>query len=142
MIHTLQEELRRILNFRTDLPLHHGLGETTGDPNEKQLTFHFRLLQAMDKLSLSICCSSLPFAPQITQVPVAPSGRMLVLNPNRTNDAALQLSPWPFDVTKIELSMPFRRLPAEPFTDVQAFRAALAAAPMERLGVSVVPTYP
>ncbi|HEY8666580.1 MAG TPA: DUF3891 family protein, partial [Tepidisphaeraceae bacterium] len=46
-----QEALRAELGLRNDLPRKFGLSEAA-DPRERELVFHFRLLQAMDKISL------------------------------------------------------------------------------------------
>src|SRR5688572_21284245 len=56
----LQEDLRRTPGLRTDEPRRFGLAERSDDPRERQLTYDFRLLQAMDKLSLNICCTNPP----------------------------------------------------------------------------------
>jgi hypothetical protein len=136
----LQEELRRKLGFRTDLPLHYGLSETSSDANEKMLAFHFRLLSAMDKLSLDICCTTAPF-PQIQPVPCGPGARSLVLNVRRNADDAVIVSPWPFAAARLELAVPYRALPAKPLADASELRAVLDAAPIRQMPVQLIPAH-
>lgn len=135
----LQEQLRKSLGFRTDLPLHNGLAETVGDPNEKRLAFHFRLLEAMDQLSLDACCTNPPV--QRIQIPTAPGSRSISLTTQRTNDTTLQIAPWPFEVPTLTLSIPYRALAAHPYTDVTRFHADLKSAPMQELAIELVPTH-
>jgi hypothetical protein len=55
-----QEQLRRRLGLRTDLPVHLGLAELNVDPAEDELRADLRWLQAMDLISLALCCTSPP----------------------------------------------------------------------------------
>lgn len=134
----LQEDLRRRLGMRTDEPRKFGLGETSTDPREEQLIFDFRLLQAMDKLSLAICCTAPPID-VIEPLPAAPGGTDRPLRIRRTSETDLCVSPWPFRIGCLSVMVPFRRLPAEPFLDGESFRRAYAAAPVERFKARVTP---
>ncbi len=133
----LQEALRRRLGFRTDLPLQQGLALDSEEPAERAIMFQFRLLQAMDNLSLAICCTKPP-ATQIRPVLARPGGRALSLRVRR-DDQTLLVSPWPFDVAKISLEVPFRRLAAQPFASEAAFLAAYDSAREERFVAMVLP---
>jgi hypothetical protein len=135
----LQEELRRRLGFRTDLPLHNGLAETAGDPNEKRLAFHFRLLEAMAQLSLDACCTDAPI--ERVQIATAPGGRMIALTAKRTSDVTLQIAPWPFELPRVAVRVPYRELPARPYTDVRQFHADLKSAPMRELPIDLIPAH-
>jgi hypothetical protein len=64
-----QESLRRQLGLRTDLPLEHGLAAEHASPSEDAVRADFRLLQAMDQLSLGMCCTQ---PPQAHTTPVHP----------------------------------------------------------------------
>src|SRR3954469_13395873 len=94
-----QESLRKQLGMRTDIPLKIGLAEHSIDPKEHALEFDFRLLQAMDKLSLCICCTKPPFA-KVEPLLDRPAGKTLALNVSRLDATKLVVNPWPFDVTK------------------------------------------
>lgn len=69
-----QEQLRRRLGLRTDLPLKHGLAEPNASPEDDQVMFDFRLLQAMDLISLCLCCTKPP-AEQTQDVFKQPGGK-------------------------------------------------------------------
>ena len=53
----IQEEVRGKLGMRTDIPLTLGLAGSGFDLREDQLHFDFRWLQALDQISLGICCT-------------------------------------------------------------------------------------
>jgi len=127
----LQESLRKRLGMRTDRPLSNGLAEpSTTDPKEQRLTFDFRLLQAMDTISLGICCTTPPFS-QVQQVLPRPGAATpITLQLRRAGDELL-VDPWPFCSDVIRLQVPFRRLRAQRFDDECSFRRAYAAAPVK-----------
>jgi hypothetical protein len=135
----LQESLRKRVGLRTDIPLHCGIDKDSRDPHEQRLTYNFRLLQAMDKLSLCLCCTKAPFA-EVEPLADRPGGQSTTLRVSRPAAEKLVVSPWPFEAAKIDLSIPFRRLPADPFADEQAFRDAYAAASVEQFTAAVVST--
>jgi Protein of unknown function (DUF3891) len=126
----LQEKLRKQLGMRTDVPLMLGLAEKSNDPAEQSLLYNFRLLQAMDKLSLCICCTRPPFG-KIEAMTDLPGGRAMPLNVSRPVPEKLIVEPWPFDSETIEVSFPFRRLSVEKFADETMFREKFAMAPWE-----------
>jgi hypothetical protein len=127
----LQEALRQRLGMRTDRPLTHGLAEpSTTDPKEQRLTFDFRLLQAMDTISLGICCTTPPFlqVPQVLDRPAATTP--IALRLHRIGEELL-VDPWPFSHDRIPVQIPFRRLMAQRFADASSFRQAYRAAAVE-----------
>src|SRR5436190_8640121 len=93
----LQEKLRKRLGMHTDTPLRLGLAENSTDPREQALEFDFRMLQAMDKLSLCICCTKPPFA-KVEPVMDYPGGKAISLVVQRPEPHKLLVDPWPFDV--------------------------------------------
>ena len=131
-----QEQLREAVGLPIDVPLLHGLADAGASPGDDRLTYHFRLLQAMDLLSLCLCCTRPPAAESADVLP-APGGTPRRLRIATGFGGALRVSPWPFDVARIELAVRCRRLPARPFAGVDAYRAALAAAPVESLAVAL-----
>ena len=62
-----QEELRRALGMRTDLPLRLGLAKPGSGTDEDRLRFNFGLLRAMDAFSLDACCAE-PLFPKVPAV--------------------------------------------------------------------------
>jgi len=74
-----------------------------------------------------------------TKQMIRPAGKTLALNVSRPEPQKLVVTPWPFDVTKIEVTFPYRRVPAMPFSDDQEFRNAYTAAAVEHFTCTVVP---
>ncbi len=132
----LQESLRQRLGLHTDRPLKYGLAEESLDPKEQRLTFDFRWLQAMDRLSLSICCTNPPFQSIDPVLPRIGAARVAIRVARPQADLLL-LEPWPFAKDSMIVQAPFRRLPAERFTDEATFRAAYAAAKAEQFTVAL-----
>jgi hypothetical protein len=131
-----QEQLRRQLGLRTDLPLTHGLAALNASPEDDQLAFNFRMLQAMDLISLCLCCTKPP-AERTQDVFVRPGSAPLQLMLRRGSNGELHADPWPFDVPRIELTVPFRRVAARTYRDAQDFHQTLATASSEQLSLAV-----
>jgi hypothetical protein len=126
----LQESLREQLGMRIDEPRRYGLAEQSTDPRERQLIYDFRLLQAMDKLSLSICCSKTPFD-AIEPLPAHPDGPDRPLRATRAGETDLVVSPWIFEQTELRVAVPFRRLKVRAFSTALDFREVYANAARE-----------
>lgn len=123
----IQEQLRPKLGLRTDQPLKNGMAENSTDPQELQLVRDFQWLQAMDMLSLAICCTEPPF----NKYPP------LKLQMTRRGGDRVIVRPWPFAIDQITMNVPFRRLPARRYTNDDDLRAVWNASPVERFTVSV-----
>jgi hypothetical protein len=131
-----QEKLRQLLAFNADLPLKHGLAEPKASPQDDQLRFDFRLLQAMDLLSLCLCCRKPP--QELTNdVLRNPGASPIRLKITKSLDGVLHVDPWPFEVKLINISIPCRRISAKRFESDDAFRAEYHAAKIESLNVSI-----
>jgi hypothetical protein len=131
----LQEDLRKRLGLAADLPLRQGLAIESELPAEQEIVFQFRLLQALDSLSLAICCTKPPVG-QIRPVLARRGGRALSLRVRRDDEVVL-VSPWPFDVEEIGVEVPYRRMEARRFASVEAFRVAYNGAKVEKMSVVV-----
>ena len=129
-----QEGLRQAVGLPDDVPLTHGIADPGTDPGDDRLAYHFRLLQAMDAVSLALCCTHPPAEVELMPAPGA-APRRLRLDRDLRGD--LRVSPWPFDVARLELAVRCRRLPARRFDSVEAFRAAYAAAPVGSITMTV-----
>lgn len=127
----LQESLRQELGMTTDQPTTLGLIENSSDPREQQLAFDFRLLQAMDQLSLNLCCTNPP-AP-VMKIHPRPGQPVQEVRFQRTDNYRATLSPWLFDRKKIEVKISCRELPALPFDDLSAFQKAYTGAPRRQV---------
>ena len=134
----LQEDLRRRLGMRTDLPLHHGLAKPGVDEAEDLLLFNYNLLKTCDRLSLDLCCSE-PLFEQVEDVYPRPGTSPLTLKLGHPSPAAMTVDPWPFDVDRIDDEVPCRIVPARPFDSEGAFQDAFRQAPSDVLRVSLRP---
>jgi hypothetical protein len=128
----LQEQWRQQLGMRIDLPLHGGVAETGRSPDEDLLAANFRLLQALDQLSLILCFDALRFE-RLGPVNPRPGDAPQILHVDRLDECDLLISPWPFDAPRIETQIAARSIPARPYATDADLCAALAAAPTESL---------
>lgn len=131
-----QEGLRRSLGMRTDIPLNHGLAKAGLDPREDELAFDYRLLRAMDQLSLALLCADDLF-PTLAGVEARPGTEAMGLRLTRPASFHVRLNPWPFDESRIALSVPCRRLAAAPFRDLETFRSEYAQVAAQAIQVTV-----
>ncbi|HEX8341393.1 MAG TPA: DUF3891 family protein [Tepidisphaeraceae bacterium] len=132
------EALRLRLGLRTDRPLRLGLAEGWTDPAEQALAHHLRLLQALDQISLAICCETPPMTstgPLLTR----PGGSTTSLRLRRPSADALLVRPWPFAAASLPLRVPYRAVPARAYESDAALAAAIAAAPTDELRCTLRP---
>ena len=134
-----QEDLRRQLGLRTDRPLKLGLAAKRGvDEQEDLLSFNYAWVKAMDAVSLDLCCSEDLF-PKLDWVQPRPGAEPVAIRVEHPAQGELALDPWPFDVGRIEMTVPCRRVPARGLTSEEQFRTIYAAAPREQFAVTVRP---
>lgn len=133
-----QDQLRRAMGWPTDLPLRLGLADAGASPAEDELRYGFHLLQAMDLLSLCLCCTHPPATHTDDLLP-SPAAPATVLRMNRDGIGRLRVSPWPFDVRQIEFAIPAKRVPARKYADDAELRGFYAAATVETLNAVVMP---
>jgi len=134
----LQEELRPKVGLRIDRPLTHGLAPPGVSAAEDLLLFDFRLLRAMDALSLAILCSE-PLAITLDGLRAKPGGELVHLSVERPEEFTVRLEPWPFRAGPLELTVPFRRLAAGRFADGAALGTAYGRAAAESITARIVP---
>lgn len=100
-------------------------------PSRRDFLVNYQLLQFWDLLSLAVCLreprdETFEFVPTNYDGDGASGVRMAMT----VGDGDIRLSPYPFDVDPLTVSLVYRRLPCE-FTDEAAFRAAyFGAAPL------------
>lgn len=132
----LLETLRAQLGLRIDKPLRLGLSEGWTDTQEEQLKLNFHLLQAMDTISLAICCTT---PPVLMTGPVHPrvgaSGIKLQLH--RPTRDKLLVKPWPFDAPVVRVSIPYRLIEDRTYANESDLHNAIAAAGVELMGVEI-----
>lgn len=138
----LQEHLRRRLGMSLDWPLQHGLVELTAAPQaraderEMRLLEDYQHLQALDLLSLAMCCQS---PPTDRSGPVGPEGLVLRWQLLDDVERTLRVSPWPFTLERVRLRVPMRVLKPGRFDHALALSEALAEARHVALDVTLVP---
>jgi len=123
-----QEGFRNRLHMRTDLPLQHGLAPRGIGPAEDLLLCNYNLLKAMDRVSLAMLCSE-PLFETIEGVYPRPGVEPIDLHLRNLGEWTLRIDPWPFDVPRIELQVPYRQVPAHAYATVEDFRAVYAKSP-------------
>lgn len=131
-----QEQLRQSLHLVATGPLTLGLAPPGASPAEDLLRLHLRALQAVDFLSLGLCCTHPP-ARQSRPVHASLGSPEIVLEGRRAPDDTLLVRPWPLDVPQLRLTIPTRRLPPQRWDSDATFRAAYAAAPTEPLPLTL-----
>lgn len=132
----LEEDLRPRVGLRIDLPLNHGLAAPGPDREEDLLLFNFRLLRAMDALSLALLCSE-DLTISMEGLLSRPGGSPLEMKVERPAEFSVSLDPWPFDADFLTFPVPFRRVSTEPFGTEEQFRAACAQARQEMVEIRV-----
>ena len=125
-----QEQIRQQLGMRTDVALQLGLAPRGAGPEEDLLRFNYQLLRTMDQISLALLCGGRPFT-TIDEMSPRPGHDPLDFRVGYPAKWTVTVTPWPFEIDRIELDAPFARVPAKMFAAVEAFREAYASAPRE-----------
>jgi hypothetical protein len=132
----IQEDLRQRLGLRTDVPLKMGLPKTGVSPADDQLIFNFRLLTAMDRISLALCCGKHLF-PILDDVHAKPGQAPTRITLQMPDASTMIIDPWPFDQPAMTFQVPARRLPKSPFASVEEFQHLYRDTPVEPLTLEV-----
>lgn len=132
----IQEELRGHLELSNEIPRHLGLARFGASTADDQLQFNFRMLTAMDRISLALCCGKHLF-PTFDDVPARAGELPTTIQVTMPTPKVMTLDPWPFDQPTLTFDVPARRVSSTPFNDLDAFRAAYAAATLEPLTLTV-----
>lgn len=138
-----QMRLRKALGLAVDRPLDHGLalaGDATAaaDLGEQRLAHDVRILQAMDLLSLCICCTDPP-ASEIAPLTISPGGPSRPLRIERRGPSATFVGLWPFRPPALQLRVPYRPVPARTYESAHELRETLSQAPRRSFEVTLQP---
>jgi hypothetical protein len=128
----IQEDLRQRLGLRTGVPLQLGLPRAGVSPADDQLIFNFRLLTAMDRISLALCCGKHLF-PTMDDVHSHPGKSTTKITVQMPDPATMTLDPWPFDQPILSFVVPARRMTRQPFAGIEEFHKAYRDAAAEPL---------
>ena len=127
-----QEKLRRKIGMRTDQPMQNGLGKPGVDPAEEELIRDYRTLRALDQISLAALCSETHFNHVMFASHGGAAGPTRV-DLQRAGDFSVKLSPWPFSLPRVDISVPAKRIACQLFADESAFRALYASTSVQRI---------
>ncbi|MGA2500237.1 MAG: DUF3891 family protein [Tepidisphaeraceae bacterium] len=130
-----QETLRRQLSMRLDVPLKLGLAVVPEIAEEEQLRRNHNTLQAMDRLSLVMCCAQTPFS-QIEGIVPREGARAMTLQFTRTAPWSMKVEPWPFDQEEIRLVVNARTVEAREY-QAEEFQEAYEQASEEAIHLRV-----
>jgi hypothetical protein len=132
----IQEDLRQRLGLRTEVALQLGLPKAGVSPADDQLIFNFRLLTAMDRISLALCCGKhlFPTMDDVHTHPGKPTTKITVQMPD---PATMTLDPWPFDQPALAFEVPARRITKQPFATIDEFHKVYRDTPAEPLALEV-----
>lgn len=132
----IQENLRRALGLRTDLPLHLGRATPGSGAREELLLFGYHLLKAMDAISLDACSGGNLFR-TIDEVYPRPGAQALLPRIGHPGHFELTADPWPFDRPVLAFDVPCRRVPARHYESDAEFQGDFHAAPVGHVTVTV-----
>ena len=132
-----QDKLRQKLGLRSERLVGHAAPREVMQKQEDRLNFNFRMLQAMDLISLAACCTEPP-TNQTQDVLPQPGAAPLRLKLMRVEND-VHVDPWPFAVEEIELKIPACRVPGTKYENAEAFHAAFANSSAEIITARVVP---
>ena len=102
-------------------------------PDQAVLWTHYRWLQAWDALSVFLSLS-LPGEERhfdVGPMPYCPGGSEVPMRVATGGDRQFVVTPWPFGVDQVEVSLPVRYVENRRYSSDQEFQAAYHAAPVE-----------
>lgn len=102
---------------------------------------HYRWLQAWDLLSLFVCLSDPAERNRLALgvMPLYPGGPEERLEVQGAGPGRICVTPWPFAVEQLELIVPVRYVADRSYGGDADFQTAFAAAPTERLAITLQP---
>jgi len=98
----------------------------------------FEFLQACDSLSL-LLCTDFPKTSALRHRHRRRDGTEVTIHYEPLGPGRVRIQPWPFAGSSLKVEIPCRRVPGHTFRDLEAFRAAYRAAPLESWVVMLVP---
>ena len=109
---------------------------------ERRLWENYRHLQQWDLLSLLLCRHRFPGQGDVVRLPGAPArpdGPDVTLTAGWLDGERVEVSPYPFGVPELRLTVPARCIPAREYAGAADLQMAWAAAEAVTLSVTVVP---
>jgi hypothetical protein len=129
----VQEDLRKQLGLRVDIPRKLGLTGDGNGPDEDRLTHDYALLRAADQMSLAVLCEEATVG--TVEVRAAPGKLRTTLRLERPEPNRLTVDPWPFGAPELSFDVAARGVEARPYDDSQELESALRASQVQKLRV-------
>ena len=106
---------------------------------QEQLGISYRWLRVCDLLSLAVLAKALPEEGQIAKVPVGSGDNFAEISYRYHSPFILEISPWPFASSKLQLPVEARYVKQESFDSLRAYHATLENAPWQTLTATIRP---
>lgn len=114
--------------FVSEQEARYGALQTELDVSVDDLWRNYLLLQIFDRLSLRVCQGD-PAGPGPLEIVLPDDATLQVV---RADDGAEELSPWPFAVDELTVSVPTRTIALTGYANDDALATAIANAPVEQ----------
>jgi len=135
LVQNLIEEQEGVqAGLRLDLVGHPEYGNAT---KLQRLAVIYRWLRVSDLLSLAVLAGALPQEGQIQQVPIGNGDEFSAITYRCHPPFALEISPWPFAGSEIQIPVHARYLNQETFLDQDVYHSALAQAPWRSISITL-----
>ena len=131
-----QQNLRKALDLRTDIPLRLGRSPRGTGAREDLLLFGYHLLKAMDRISLDVCSGEDLFQ-TVEEVYPRPGADPVTLRLGHPAHFALTVTPWPLNVSSLSLEVPARRVKAQKYASEVEFLRDYFNTPTDSVTVSL-----
>jgi hypothetical protein len=132
----IQEDLRGRVGLSNEVPRRLGLAKMGSSEGDDRLLFNFRLLTAMDRISLSLCCGERLF-PKMEDVLPGPGRAAIEIEIAMPQADVMVVRPWMFDQGEMVFEVPARRVAGIAFGSLEAFHDAYQAAAIEPLKLTL-----
>ncbi len=121
--------------FVSEQEARYGALQTELDVSVDDLWRNYLLLQVFDRLSLRVCQGD-PAGPGPMEIVLPDDATLQIV---RADDGAEELSPWPFAVDELTVSVPTRTIALTGYADDAALATAIAHAPVEQRTTTLRP---
>ncbi|MBB6142077.1 hypothetical protein HNQ77_000015 [Silvibacterium bohemicum] len=129
---TRQKELQQMLRRR----IAEDKSLSSEEKSEARIIDHFRLLQAVDNLSLLTCVDYREPATLLHPLPLCTGGHAEIkVQPQ--GERSFRLMPYPFEASPVRLTFPARHIEGEVFASAEELQERYLAAPLQMLTVSL-----
>lgn len=136
-----QAEQQRRARFCDELGLSKTMANAEPAPQteaDREAVYNFRVLRAVDWLSLVLCADELPEEMAAYPPAIDPEGKYQIVT-TWQDSHTLAVSPWPMNRETIDVGIAARRMADRKYADEQEMQAAYEQAPRVTLSFVLVP---